>query len=122
MKELIDQIKTLSGTYFNEIVKIRRHIHAHPELSFDEYKTASLVAEFLTKNNIEHETGVAKTGGCCSDQREKRGKKTIALQADMDALPIMELNDCPINRNTRCNACLRTRRSYFLPFRSSKDP
>lgn len=95
MNELIDQIKTLSGTYFNEIVKIRRHIHAHPELSFDEHKTAALVAEFLTKSNIEHETGVAKTGVVALIKGKKGGKKTIALRADMDALPIMELNDLP---------------------------
>lgn len=95
MVDLIEQIKALADTYFKDIVKIRRQIHAHPELFFDEHKTAALVADFLSKNNIEHETGVAKTGVVAMIKGIKGGKKTIALRADMDALPIMELNSIP---------------------------
>ncbi len=95
MKDIKHQINTLADNYFSEITGIRRHIHAHPELSFEEHQTARLVADFLSKNNIEHQTGIAKTGVVGMIRGNIKGKKTIALRADMDALPIMELNKIP---------------------------
>jgi amidohydrolase len=95
MKELIQQIKNLAQSYSSEIIGIRRQIHANPELSFHEYQTAALVAEFLAKNNIEHQTGIAKTGVVGLIRGQSSGNKILALRADMDALPIMELNQIP---------------------------
>jgi len=93
MNTLINKIKDLSESYFDEVVRLRREIHRHPELAFEEHKTAALVSNFLKKNNIPHTTGVAKTGVVALIEGKKPGKKTIALRADMDALPIKELNE-----------------------------
>lgn len=72
---------------------IRRDIHAHPELAFNEHRTAALVAERLEALGIETHRYIGKTGvvGVIQGQLG-RGKRAIALRADMDALPITELN------------------------------
>jgi len=74
------------------LVEIRRAIHRQPELGFQEFKTAQLVADTLTGLGVRVETGVGLTGvvGYLGE-----GGPTIALRADMDALPIQELNDVP---------------------------
>lgn len=76
-----------------ELTEIRRDIHAHPELSFQEQRTAALVAERLRELGYEVRTGVGRTG-CVGDLSGGEGP-TIALRADMDALPIQETNDVP---------------------------
>ncbi|NOZ04267.1 MAG: amidohydrolase [FCB group bacterium] len=75
-----------------EIVAIRRDIHRHPELGFEVHRTANLVAEYLVSCGIEVRTGVGKTGVVGTLTGGKAGP-TIALRADMDALPIHETND-----------------------------
>lgn len=75
-----------------EIIAIRRDIHKHPELGFDVGRTANLVAQFLVSCGIEVRTGVGKTGVVGTLKGGKPGP-TIALRADMDALPIQETND-----------------------------
>ena len=92
MDNLKQKIKSLSEEYYNDIVNIRRTIHANPELAFEEYKTAELIAAFLKKNNIEFQVGVAKTGVVALIKGKNPTKKTVALRADMDALPIFEKN------------------------------
>jgi amidohydrolase len=77
----------MDATLFNEIVKIRRHINAHPELGFEEYETAKLVAEYLRNLGIEVVKNVAKTGVVGLIRGNGRGKNLL-LRADMDALPI----------------------------------
>ncbi len=73
-----------------ELVQIRRNIHMCPELDFDLYKTSDKVKEILDGEKIEYfET--AKTGICAIIRGN--GDKTIALRADMDALPMQEKND-----------------------------
>jgi len=74
------------------LIEIRRAIHRQPELGFQEFKTAQLVTDTLTEMGIQVETGVGLTGvvGYLG-----QGGPTIALRADMDALPIQELNDVP---------------------------
>lgn len=75
----------------NEIINIRREIHRHPELSFEEYNTSKICADFLRKLGIEVTEGIAKTG-VMGILRGKNNGKTILLRADMDALPIEEKN------------------------------
>ena len=75
-----------------DITAIRRDIHAHPELAFEEHRTAALVAERLRALGIETHTGVGKTG-VVGVLRAGSGSRAIGLRADMDALPIQEKND-----------------------------
>ncbi|MEK9795586.1 MAG: M20 aminoacylase family protein [Alphaproteobacteria bacterium] len=70
----------------------RRDLHAHPELAFEEERTAALVAERLQSFGIEVETGIAKTG-VVGKLKAGTGNRAIALRADMDALPMQEGND-----------------------------
>lgn len=93
MTELIAEIKRLAADYHQEIISIRRQIHANPELAFEEYETAALVSKFLKSQNIPHETQVAKTGVVGLIKGKNPDKRTIALRADMDALPIFEKNE-----------------------------
>jgi amidohydrolase len=76
----------------DEVVKWRREIHQHPELSNREFKTAEKVATHLRKLGIEVTTGVAHTGVVGILQGDSPGK-VVALRADMDALPVTERND-----------------------------
>jgi len=57
-----DKIQSLSSQYLDEIIAIRRHLHAQPELSFEEYETAKFVASKLKEFGIEFQEGVADTG------------------------------------------------------------
>ena len=70
----------------------RRDLHAHPELAFEEERTAALVAERLQSFGIEVETGIAKTG-VVGKLKAGTGNRAIALRADMDALAMQEGND-----------------------------
>lgn len=90
-----DQIKKLAKQYFKDTVAIRRHIHAHPELSYQEYNTASYVAQQLKNIGIVPTEGVADTGLTALIKGKNPDKKVIALRADMDALPITEANEVP---------------------------
>ena len=76
----------------NELKLIRRTIHAHPELSYEEFKTSDLVAEKLTEWGIPVIRGLGGTGvvGIISNGNSKR---SVGLRADMDALPLQELNE-----------------------------
>ncbi len=77
-----------------QIVADRRYLHQHPELGFQEENTARFVADKLRSFGIETQTGVAKTGVVGLLHGTQPGK-TVLLRADMDALPIEELNDVP---------------------------
>jgi amidohydrolase len=72
-----------------KLIDIRRLIHRHPELGFGEFRTAALVADTLDSLGIEIKTGVAKTGVVGN---LGTGSSLVALRAEMDALPIQELN------------------------------
>lgn len=95
MMTLLEKIKSLSNTYSQEVVALRRHLHENPELSYQEYNTARFVAQALRSFGIEPTEGVATTGLVVDIKGKNPGKKTIALRADMDALPITEANDVP---------------------------
>ncbi|MBL0741506.1 M20 metallopeptidase family protein [Chryseolinea lacunae] len=90
---LLQQIKTLSLAYSDSVVAFRRHLHAHPELSYQEYNTAKYVAAQLREAGIEPVEGIATTGVLAEIKGKNPDKKTIALRADMDALPIEEANN-----------------------------
>lgn len=92
---MINKIREQAEAYFPELQAIRHHIHAHPELSFQEYKTAEFISGKLTEWGIRHETGIAGTGIVAYVEGQEPGKRCIALRADMDALPILEANDTP---------------------------
>ena len=78
--------------YQDEMTAWRRDIHAHPEIAFEEHRTAKVVAEILESFGIEVETGIAGTG-VVGTLKKGRGNRAIGLRADLDALPIQEAND-----------------------------
>jgi hippurate hydrolase len=75
----------------DELIAIRREIHANPETAFQEQDTSALVARKLTEWGLEVHTGIGKTG-VVGVLRSGSSGKTIGLRADMDALPLTELN------------------------------
>lgn len=87
---LIDIIKEKSELYFEEIQKIRHHLHQHPELSFEEKETAAFVAAQLRSYGIEFKDNVSGYGIVGLIKGKNASSKTIALRADLDALPILE--------------------------------
>jgi len=95
MPNLKNRIKRLSGGYLKEVTVIRRHLHAHPELSSQETLTEAFIAKQLSVWGIEHQTGVAGHGIVGLIHGSNPGNKVIALRADMDALPIRENNKAP---------------------------
>jgi amidohydrolase len=94
MSDLKSKIQHAASTYLAEIIEIRRHLHAHPELSFEEYKTSEFIASKLKKYQIPFTAGVVKTGIVALIEGKNPAKKVIALRADLDALPITEANTC----------------------------
>ena len=94
-------------SYHPELKALRRDIHAHPELAFEESRTASLVAERLKGWGIEVHTGIAKTGVVGTIRGRKHGERAIGLRADMDCLPIDEANtfDHKSKNKGRMHAC-----------------
>jgi len=91
--ETKDRIKQLSKQYLDKVIEIRRHMHAKPELSFNEYNTADFIESTLGKLGVSV-TRMAKTGLVVNLQGKKPGK-VVALRADIDALPIEEKNNVP---------------------------
>lgn len=75
--------------------RIRRHLHSHPELSFEEFETAKFISEQLRSWGIEHETGIAGTGIVGVLEGRNPGHRCIAIRAELDALPITEANEVP---------------------------
>lgn len=90
---MINKIKTLTNQYFNEVVSIRRYLHQHPELSFEEFNTSKYVCSILDKYNISYKKDIVKTGIVAIIEGKNPSKKTILLRADLDALPIEEKNN-----------------------------
>lgn len=90
---LLDTIKALSEANSKETVLHRRHLHENPELSYQEYNTAKYVASQLRMAGIEPLEGIATTGILAEIKGKNPGRKTVALRADMDALPIQEANE-----------------------------
>ena len=90
-----EKIRRLAEAHQAETVAHRRHLHAHPELSYQEYATSRYVAAQLAALGIEHQHGVADTGVVALIRGKNPRKRIIALRGDMDALPIREANEVP---------------------------
>lgn len=87
-----ESIKALTRKYRKEIIRYRRHLHMHPELSFQEWKTAEFIAGELKNMHIPFQSGIAGTGIIGTIKGNNPESKVIALRAEMDALPISEAN------------------------------
>jgi amidohydrolase len=85
-----------------KVVSWRRDLHQHPELSNREVRTAKIVADHLRKLGFAVETGIARTGVVGLLDSGKPGP-TIALRADMDALPVVERTDVPFRSTVKSN-------------------
>ena len=89
--DLKSQIKHLASTLHPQLISWRRHLHAHPELSFEEYETMEFISNVLTELGISHEKGIAGTGVVATIKGRNPNSRTIALRSDHDALPILSL-------------------------------
>lgn len=92
--QITEKIKVISNKVFPELVKLRRELHQYPELAFQEFKTSERIAKELNKLKVKVKKGIAKTG-VVGMLEEKKNGRTVALRADMDALPILEQTDFP---------------------------
>jgi amidohydrolase len=91
---LQQKIKQLASAYADEFIEVRHHLHAHPELSYQEEETSKFIRARLDAMGISYEVK-AGTGVLGTIEGKNPGKRVIALRADMDALPIQEENDLP---------------------------
>jgi amidohydrolase len=100
---VIDELKT----YEPELIAIRRDIHRHPEIGFEENRTAAIVAEKLRGWGIEVTEGIAKTGVVGTLKGTRAGQRAIGLRADLDALNIREVakHDYPSEVPGKMHAC-----------------
>lgn len=91
---MIEKIKALAKAQLPEFIAVRRHLHAHPELSYQEFKTSQYVQQQLQEFGIPFEVK-AETGVIGLLQGRNPKSRVVALRADMDALPITEANEVP---------------------------
>lgn len=89
-----EKIKSLAKSSSSEVIAIRRHLHANPELSFEEINTSNYIASKLKEFKIPYKQGIVKTGIVALIEGKNPSKKVVALRGDMDALPILEKNTC----------------------------
>lgn len=89
---LKEKIKKLATKYHKDTVKIRRYLHQHPELSYQESATGLYISKQLKALKVPHEHGCAVNGVVALIEGKNPKKKVIALRADIDALPIEEIN------------------------------
>jgi amidohydrolase len=92
---MISTIKTLAAQISPQVQNWRHHLHAHPELSFQEMETSAFVASRLTEMGIPFQAGIAGTGVIGMIEGKNPSSRVLALRADMDALPILEENNVP---------------------------
>ena len=120
-----EQIQQLSQKIFDDVVSTRRHLHSHPELSFQEVQTSAFVASKLDELGLQYQK-MADNGLVALITGERPSDNVVALRADMDALPITETNDVPYkSRNmgvmhacghdAHTSSLLSTRRSIQVP-------
>ncbi len=103
---MLDRVRSLADDRFPEVVRLRRQIHRRPELAFEEHETAALIAETLRGIGLEPTEGVATTGVVAHVGGGRPGP-TVALRADIDALPIREATglDFASEVDGRMHAC-----------------
>lgn len=90
---ILEKIKNLAKINSINTIRLRRHLHQNPELSFCEFETAKYIAAELRSIGIEQQEGVAGTGLVALITGKNPENRTLALRADIDALPIFEQND-----------------------------
>src|SRR4051812_14196785 len=90
-------LKAEAEALFPTLVAWRRDFHQHPELGFQEVRTAGVVADHLRNLGLEVSTGIGKTGivAMIENDNTDENAPTVLLRFDMDALPILEQNDLP---------------------------
>ena len=95
-----------TGADVDELIAVRRDLHQHPELGFEEVRTAAVVAAKLRALGLQPRTEVGRTGVLYTIRGGKPGR-TVLLRADMDALPIQEENDTPYRSQSagKMHAC-----------------
>ncbi|OOS02273.1 hippurate hydrolase [Moraxella cuniculi DSM 21768] len=96
----------MSEDFLRQVREWRQHLHANPELGFEEFNTAKMVADILRSLNIEVHENIAGTG-VVGVLKKGNSNKSIAIRADMDALPMQELNSfehCSIQKG-KMHAC-----------------
>jgi len=103
---MLDRLRAIADDVFPEVVRLRRQIHRRPELAFQEHETAALVAQTLREVGIEPTEGVAQTGVVAHVEGARPGP-TVALRADIDALPILEATglDFASEHDGKMHAC-----------------
>jgi amidohydrolase len=80
-------------SFHDELIRVRQDLHAHPELGFEEVRTAHVVTEKLSEFGVEVHSGIGKTGVVgVIHGRSRRSGRAVGLRADMDALPLVEEN------------------------------
>ncbi|HEV7380992.1 MAG TPA: M20 family metallopeptidase [Dyadobacter sp.] len=95
MSQLQEKIKQLARQQADRVLAHRHHLHSHPELSFEEFKTAQYVADQLRAIGLNPQEGFAGTGVVAIIEGKNPESRVVGLRADMDALPILEANDVP---------------------------
>lgn len=92
--DMLNKLFTALEESYKEMVAIRRYMHQHPELSFQEYNTAKFIQSYYEKLQIEVQGNVGGNGVVAKVYGKKPGK-TVALRADFDALPIQDEKEVP---------------------------
>ena len=90
---MLSQIKDIAKTLAPRLIEIRRHLHAHPELSAQEYQTAAYVAGVLSSCGVQVQEAIGKTGVVGELAGKGTERRMLAIRTDMDALPIQELTN-----------------------------
>ena len=106
-KKVMEQIKTLAAHYYQQVVEYRRHFHQQPELSGKEKNTADYIIKVLKSLQIPFVEQISGYGVVALLQGNLQGNRTVAVRADMDALPIQEVSNqsyCSCNQNVM-HAC-----------------
>lgn len=92
MDIIAEVIRDKANEIIDETIRLRRHFHMHPELSFKEFKTSEFICDYLDELNIKYTKDLAGKGIIAWVNGDKIGGKVVALRAEMDALPIKESN------------------------------
>ncbi|MCX6017522.1 MAG: amidohydrolase [Chloroflexi bacterium] len=103
----VSHLKAEADALRERLIEVRRDLHAHPELGFEEFRTAGIVTATLTELGYEVQTGVGKTGVVGLMEGGEAGDETLLLRFDMDALPILEAVDVDFKSisNGKMHAC-----------------
>jgi amidohydrolase len=106
MSDIVEKIRSLAGKYAPDFIRIRQHLHANPELSYQEFETSAFVRRHLEEFGIPCQV-MAQTGVIGLIEGRNPNSRIVALRADMDALPIQEENNVPYRstKNGVMHAC-----------------